>query len=101
LKHGVQFDAIGGPEHGPFGRPEWNTDWLSAAGIGEEVVVVEFAIPFTALGVPPPQPGDRWGLNVARQRVGEGKQSGTTEMTAWSVTYNSFHVPDRFGTLIF
>ena len=63
--------------------------------------VVEFAIPFATLGAKPPKAGDRWGLNVARQRVPDGKQNARLEQTAWSVTYGSFHVPSRFGTVTF
>ena len=101
LKHGVQFDLARGPEQGEHGSSAWNGQWKSGVKIGKDAFVVEFAIPFATLGVKPPKAGDRWGLNIARQRVPDGKQNGRLEQTAWSVTYGSFHVPDRFGTVTF
>jgi len=101
LKHGVQLDAIGGPTHGKFGDVKWNAEWQSAVKIGKDVVVVEFAVPYTVLGVAPPKPGARWGLNVCRQRLAAGKTQSETEMSAWSIPYANFHVPTHFGIVTF
>jgi hypothetical protein len=60
---------------------------------------VEWAIPFAALGAPPPAPGERWRANFFRiDRAGGG------QFSAWSPTFADppdFHVPDRFGVLVF
>ena len=95
LAYSVQFDAIGGPEHGEYGDPKWDAEWQSAVAAGDKEVVVEFAIPYEALGVEPPKPGDKWGLNVCRQRVATG------EMSAWSIPYANFHQPTHFGIVTF
>ncbi len=60
---------------------------------------VEWAIPFGALDAPAPRPGERWRANFYRiDRAGAG------EFSAWSPTLADppdFHVPDRFGVLVF
>jgi len=97
---GAQYDGIGGPKHGRYGDVEWNADWQVAAKVGEKECVVEFAIPHAALGVAPPKPGQKWGLNVCRQRFG-GRRRSWAEQSAWSATYWSFHAPWVFGTIEF
>jgi len=99
LVHNVQFDAVGGPQHGTFGDRRWDGQWRSAAAVSEGSVVAEVAIPYQTLGVEPPDAGSQWGLNLARNRT-----IGTrtpAEMSSWCVTYTSFHVPTRFGTVTF
>jgi len=45
----------------------------------------------------PPQPGDRWRMNLFR-----GEQKPFPAELAWSPTLqNDFHIPDRFGELVF
>lgn len=97
----VQFDGIGGPGHGTFGDAKWSADWQAAAKISSDRYVVEFAIPFKALGVAPPKPGDTWGFNVCRSRQAEGKTSNQSELSAWSIPYANFHVPSHFGNVTF
>ncbi|HUV14447.1 MAG TPA: carbohydrate-binding family 9-like protein [Acidobacteriota bacterium] len=62
---------------------------------------LEVAIPFEDLWlVPniPPKSGDQWRVNVFR--IDYGLES--TELSAWNPTNGpSFHVPTKFGTLIF
>ena len=97
----VQMDAIGGPDHGQFGDPKWNAEWQAAAKLGADAYVVEIAIPFAALGVDPPKPGDTWGLNICRQRQAGNSMRDDPEMSAWSIPYANFHVPTHFGTVTF
>jgi hypothetical protein len=59
----------------------------------------EWAIPFASLDAPPPRPGDRWRANFYRI-----DQANGGAYSAWSPTFADppdFHVPDRFGVLVF
>ena len=98
---GNQYDALGGPERGQWGSVDWNGTWRSAGRIGDGQFTIEFAIPFDALGVAPPRPGDTWGLNVCRCRWLEGKMTGVMERAAWSIPYGTFHRPSNFGEVTF
>lgn len=57
---------------------------------------VEMAVPFSALGVAPPQPGERWQMNIIRHRHVDGY-----EPSCWSCMYGSVHRNDRSGILLF
>ena len=61
--------------------------------------IVEVALPFAEIGRDgkPPENGERWRANFYRiDRAGGGESSG------WSPTLKGdFHVPARFGTLVF
>ena len=95
----VQYDGIGGPDHGQYGDAKWDAEWQTAVKMRGDDFVVEIAIPYDALGVKPPKPGDNWGLNICRQRI--GSDPSKREMSAWSIPYTSFHVPTHFGTVTF
>jgi hypothetical protein len=60
----------------------------------------EWAIPFAALGLArAPARGERWRANFFRI-----DQAGGGQYSAWSPTFAEppdFHLPDRFGTLVF
>lgn len=77
------------------GGPAWNADLQVAARVGEDEWTVELAIPWSDLGGAP-ESGATWGVNVGRERY-----AGATDLSAWSSTYGTFLVPDRFGTLRF
>lgn len=77
----------------------WRSDeipktWEHCARLNEADWVIEFSIPFAALGRSP-QSGDVWRFNVARAHVGKKQAS------VWSTTYGGFKQPDRFGWLTF
>jgi len=60
--------------------------------------IAEMAIPFRGLGVPAPQPGEQWRGNLFRI------ERSPLEYQAWSPTLCSpvnFHVPERFGMIVF
>lgn len=76
----------------------WSSEATSAVEIDERAGVwrVEARIPWSALAEAPPEPGDRWRINLFRHdtahRVG----------LAFSPTLQgSFHVPERFGWVEF
>lgn len=100
LKHNVQFDSVGGPKYGAFGSSDWNGNWRSAVKFAENIVVLELAIPYTTLGVKPPGPGSKWGLNVCRQRKGADERE-KSELSCWSAVQRSFHSPSQFGIVTF
>ena len=58
--------------------------------------MVELAIPYRFLGVPPPKPGDRWGLNLSGRQHG-----GASGWLSWNPTYGNFTDPQRFATIVF
>jgi hypothetical protein len=75
----------------PDGRPESPGWW-----------VAEFHIPFAGLGVEPPRPGDIWRGNF--YRIDRPAPPAHPEFSAWSPTGETpanFHVPARFGRLVF
>lgn len=73
---------------------------LNRRGDRDRRWTVELAIPFDDLGLPRPvQPGDAWRINF--YRIDRGTPE---EFSAWSPTLAdppNFHVPDRFGRLVF
>ncbi len=74
----------------------WNADWQAAATVGADAWYLECAVSFASLGVYA-APGAMWGLNVNRDRLA----GGDTEWSGWSDTMDGFHVPERFGRLVF
>ncbi len=72
-------------------------EWQAAAARDSDGWTVEARIPFSDLDAAAPQDGDTWRLNICRSRLPRSEQS------AWSPTLkpSDFHVPDRFGLLIF
>jgi len=59
----------------------------------------EFSIPFRSMIAEPPKSGDSWRVNFYRIDRPTGRDR---ELSAWSPTgLPNFHVPERFGTLVF
>lgn len=77
--------------------PAWNADWSSAAKLQNGRWTAEMAIPFASLGATTPTAGDKWGLNLTRNRW----TTGSAEYITWAIPYGGFHSPDRFGTAVF
>ena len=72
---------------------------LGRRGEGGESWSAEWAIPFASLGVAALRAGDQWRANFFRIDQAHGG-----EYSAWSPTLADppdFHLPDRFGTLVF
>jgi len=89
---GVRLDAR-------RGDTKWDADWKVAVGIREDEFLVEFRIPFEALGVLAPRSGDVWALNILR---GRGPRDPKWELfSQWVMTYADFNSPTHFGELTF
>ena len=115
------FDVLVSGNGGSF--PEWDPEFRSAVSVAgslnnpddiDQSWTVELALPWAALATPllnltgfqslPPNPGDRWRFNFYRyERLREnGGETGTVQYSAWSPTGAiNFHVPERFGLVIF
>jgi len=104
----IEFDDSAGEER--RGLVEWDCKGLvTAARIAPELNggrlvtpawTAEMAIPFAALGVSTPKPGDGWKANLYRIT----RSTTPPEFQAWSPTLvdpAAFHRPRRFGTIIF
>ncbi|MBR4748348.1 MAG: family 10 glycosylhydrolase [Abditibacteriota bacterium] len=75
----------------------WNKEWQSAVRKTADGWTCEIRIPFGEMAVGTPAPGERWRINMTRNRYA----GGDTENLCWSVTYGSFHVLERFGNGFF
>ncbi|MCP4639869.1 MAG: DUF4091 domain-containing protein [bacterium] len=84
-----RHDALGSDFHG------FNPDWENAVWRGATEWSAEIAIPFLALGVEAPTPGDVWYANLCRERKAE------QELSAWHATFGAFNAPGRFGSWVF
>ena len=89
---GVQYDER--RESSASGKVGWNAKWDSAVSRNARGWTVEVAIPFKSLGFAKPKPGELWQMNLARENHSQG------ELSSWALT-NSFHNPERFGTIHF
>lgn len=72
------------------------TAWNVSVVREKDAWVVETAIPFSLIGDAPAL-GECWGVNLNRQRM----CVSPCELTCWSNTGYSFHVPEKFGQIIF
>lgn len=89
---GAQYDSRAGDV-------KWDARWSATALAGEGGYVVEYALPFEALGVKAPAPGDKWALNVLR---GRGPRDPKWELfSQWVMTYADFTSEKHLGVLHF
>jgi predicted TIM-barrel fold metal-dependent hydrolase len=76
----------------------WNSHFVSAVKIdpSARLWTCEMRIPLESLSAAPPRPGTRWRLNFFRF------DTAHRTFLTWNPTLSgSFHVPERFGTLLF
>jgi len=94
---GVFYD---GSTHGGYKSysEAWNGTWNGKARIqsSKGYWTGEASISYSSLNVKPPTYNEVWGINFNRAR-----RAGKTELSCWSLTLRSFHVPERFGYLVF
>ncbi|MDO9465432.1 MAG: sugar-binding protein [bacterium] len=77
----------------------WNGTWNRKAKIqsSKGYWTGEASISYSSLNVKHPiYNNEVWGINFNRAR-----RAGQTELSCWSLTLESFHVPERFGYLVF
>ncbi|MBT4822346.1 MAG: carbohydrate-binding family 9-like protein, partial [Lentisphaerae bacterium] len=84
---GAQFDERGRDA-------SWDAKWRAEAERGEDRWSVQLEFSWAVFGGPP-RDGETWGLNIARSRTPEH------ELSTWSPTGSGFHVPERFGKIVF
>lgn len=98
---GSRYDAMTSPERPPH---EWNPepDWQVAVTKQAGRWQAEVAIPFKALAVEKPLPGELWGLKICRTIVGRGGNRKDDYPTSWSYQPSgSYHDPMGWGRLYF
>jgi uncharacterized lipoprotein YddW (UPF0748 family) len=83
----VRYDAKQGDE-------TWNGNWKSAVKFKDERWQVEMAVPLRELGINP-EKGVSIAANFFRNRFQD-----LTPFSAWSVPFDNYHTPARFGTLL-
>ena len=76
----------------PGSDASWNPDMQAKAGRIDGGWVVEMAIPWAAVQG---KPGGVWRINLGRE------DTQTKQATCWSPTFGGFHVPARFGEMVF
>lgn len=59
----------------------------------------EVAIPFKYLGVPPPKPGESWGINFCGRQV--AFKTDYSGVFSWNTCYGAFGNPTRFANVTF
>ena len=74
----------------------WNADFQIATAVRDTFWTLELAIPSDQLDHGPAHPGQVWGFNIARVRIGNGSEFGQ-----WAPTYGDAHRPGRFGFMFF
>ena len=78
----------------------YHSGMRTAARVLPGLVAIRMRIPFAALAARTPRAGERWRANLFRC-VGRGDERG---YLAWQPTHTpvpNFHVPEKFGWLIF
>ncbi len=68
---------------------DWDPDVNSAARIGDNAWMGEFAMPMSSLGIT----GAEFGINLCRER----RALGDNQLSCWSPTGGGFHMPGKFG----
>ena len=85
---GAQSDALNW-------NPAWQGNWEAETRLLQAEWVVEMRIPFATLGARP-GPGDRWGLNVVRNR-----RNVRSEQSTWHIGEEHHGDPAAYGVLVF
>ena len=81
---------------GRTGDPAWDGPIAAAVAIGDAFWTLEMEIPAHRFERARIEPGDVWGLNIARVHAAH-----PGPYAQWAPTYGTAHRPDRFGFLVF
>jgi cellulose/xylan binding protein with CBM9 domain len=105
---GAMFDAYLLDIRKPLHHESWNSEKLKWAvqvqgtvdgKPGDKEWTCEIALPLEDVATAPhtpPQPGDRWRVNLYRI-----ERLPVSAKLAWSPTFKDFHVPSKFGEIVF
>lgn len=93
-----QFIAnAGGATWESIGRnASFDAAWEAKTSIEEDAWIVEVRVPFASLGVPPPEEGTTWGVNV-----GWDRQTPARAIVTWAPVTRDFHQPEAFRKIAF
>jgi len=96
----LDVELHGGP---PLPKPvfEWNTAWEAATARREEAWTLEIRLPWRALPMERPAPGESLGLQVARNRPRPSLDRGASLFHWAPAGIHSNFETGRYGTLIF
>ncbi|MBR2344803.1 MAG: beta-galactosidase trimerization domain-containing protein [Lentisphaeria bacterium] len=79
------------------GMGERNYSWQTGAAVEKDRWTAELVLPFKEFGLTP-KPGQKWRINIVRNRRVPGAARGSTQ---WNMQSGSLKNVDKFGTLEF
>jgi len=80
----------------------WESDVRCGITKSQDAWVAEMAVPYAALKVAAPKPGDRWAANVCRSRALTDPAPGERQLLTWSrLVSRAFNNPGEFGRIVF
>jgi len=91
----IAFNTAGGRYDGEGMNAKWNGDWTVEIHKGDDQWTAELRLPFSALK-DRPEPGQVWGINLARDR----RAGGGFQMSTWS-PLQAFHRASDYAGLRF
>ena len=91
----IAFNTDGGRYDGEGMSAKWNGDWTVEIHKGDDQWTAELRLPFSALK-DQPEPGQTWGINLARDR----RAGGGVQMSTWS-PLQAFHRASDYAGLRF
>ena len=106
-RYDERIGFITDPTHPLFGDwdPAWDGDWeyVAKMDVEKKQWTVEVRLPFATLGVPPPQRGAVWAMNIGRENYPNGYGGEGMEYSLWSPNLEARGIRDltKFGNLIF
>jgi len=104
-----RFGFVDDPIHPMYGKADrsWNGDWEYAVRVdrARQRWTAEVKVPFSVLGVAPPQPGAAWTMNIGREHYEPPDKRGhrNLELSMWSpnLEARSFGALHAFGDVVF
>ena len=88
---GVWYDARGGDK-------SWDAQWDYRAQTTEDGWQAELAVPWVQLGIPPPEVGQAWRVNVCHN---DADRTRPTQNSAWTPVRTNFHDAEGYASAVF